>query len=272
MVDRHSPPGSENRLSRRASLLIALFTSIVKVQHRGRSPSNTVCRNGGTYSFRQNCWFSHAETSSRPPTYRTSTTPSPNFRSSAPSQRFATTWCTPRHRRPRSLVSAAGTRSGHSPPSAAAALAQFLPALLQPSGPASCLIQPSCTTSSESSPLRLQCWCRQRRRCNTTSRSTTIPVHHVIDAFNYDDTSRLVAAMQQRRPRSTTPSPLFPASPSHSSTSTSSSPPASRSTGHYLSPRSRRSSPPWRPPPPPPPTEFPIAPPPTTTSLSPSPL
>ena len=69
--------------------LIARLTSLVTVQHRDRSPSSTVCRNGNTCSYRPNRWFSHALHTVRRPATPAST------KSSAFSQRSALTWRTP---------------------------------------------------------------------------------------------------------------------------------------------------------------------------------
>ena len=72
--------------------LIALLTSLV--QHRDRSPSSTVCRNGDTCSYRPNCWLSHAIPPPEFTVRRAGTARS--AQSSASSQRSATTWRTPR--------------------------------------------------------------------------------------------------------------------------------------------------------------------------------
>ena len=127
--------------------LIVLLTGLVKVQHRDRSPSSTVCRNGATCSYQPNCWFSHA-----PHTVRHSGTP-------PVPQRPASTWRTPRP----CCASAApsppcfSSRNTFGPlapqrrrrrsPIPLRASAAVQPCVESPS-------PPSCTTSSESSPLR----------------------------------------------------------------------------------------------------------------------
>ena len=191
--------------------LIALLTSLVKVQHRDRSPSSTVCRNGANCSYQPNCWFSHA-----PHSVRRSGTPA-----SVP-QRPASTWRTPRPCRATATATPSPpcftSRNGFGP-LAPRRRRRRSPAPLrastatQPSDASS--PPPSCTTLSESSPssLRRRRRHKQRRRYTTTCRSTSTSSTPPASCTNSYPSPRLQRSSSPWRPPPPPPPTEFPIAP-----------------------------------------------------------